>query len=83
MSETYQHTRGRLEAYFDGTANEAWQRLIQVLRHEINNSLAPINSLADSLRRLVSRKPMPGPLRLTAGGSTCIGTASRSSQAAL
>jgi nitrogen fixation/metabolism regulation signal transduction histidine kinase len=38
---------------------EAWQRLIQVLRHEINNSLAPINSLADSLRRLVSRKPMP------------------------
>ena len=28
MSDTYQHTRGRLEAYFDGTANEAWQRLM-------------------------------------------------------
>jgi nitrogen fixation/metabolism regulation signal transduction histidine kinase len=30
----------------------AWQRLIDVLRHEINNSLAPIHSLADSLMRL-------------------------------
>ncbi len=39
---------------------EAWQRLIQVLRHEINNSLAPINSLADSLRMLVRREPLPG-----------------------
>ncbi len=39
---------------------EAWQRLIKVLRHEINNSLAPINSLADSLRRLVGRDPLPG-----------------------
>jgi nitrogen fixation/metabolism regulation signal transduction histidine kinase len=38
---------------------QAWQRLIQVLRHEINNSLAPINSLADSLRRLASRRPLP------------------------
>jgi len=38
---------------------EAWQRLIQVLRHEINNSLAPINSLADSLRMLVRRDPLP------------------------
>ena len=38
---------------------EAWQRLIQVLRHEINNSLAPINSLADSMRMLVRRKPLP------------------------
>ena len=38
---------------------EAWQRLIQVLRHEINNSLAPINSLADSLRMLVRREPLP------------------------
>ncbi len=38
---------------------EAWQRLIQVLRHEINNSLAPINSLADSMRMLVRRDPLP------------------------
>ena len=28
MSDTYDHTRGRLEAYFDGTANEAWKRLM-------------------------------------------------------
>lgn len=37
---------------------QAWQRLVQVLRHEINNSLAPIKSLADSLRMLVKREPM-------------------------
>ncbi len=28
MSDTFEHTRGRLEAYFDGTANEAWKRLM-------------------------------------------------------
>ena len=33
----------------------AWQRLIRVLGHEINNSLAPIGSIADSLRTLVDR----------------------------
>jgi two-component system nitrogen regulation sensor histidine kinase NtrY len=35
----------------------AWQRLIRVLGHEINNSLAPIRSIAGSLRELVSRRP--------------------------
>jgi PAS domain S-box-containing protein len=34
---------------------QAWQRLIRVLSHEINNSLAPIRSLAGSLRSLVDR----------------------------
>jgi signal transduction histidine kinase len=34
---------------------EAWQRLVQVLRHEVNNSLAPICSLAESLRELIER----------------------------
>ncbi len=34
---------------------EAWQRLIRVLSHEINNSLAPIRSFAGSLRGLVDR----------------------------
>jgi len=29
---------------------EAWQRLVRVLGHEINNSLTPIVSIADSLR---------------------------------
>ncbi|UCD75928.1 MAG: hypothetical protein JSV91_03210 [Phycisphaerales bacterium] len=38
---------------------QAWQRLIQVLRHEINNSLAPIDSLAGSLAALLARDPRP------------------------
>ena len=33
----------------------AWQRLIRVLGHEINNSLAPISSIAGSLQSLLSR----------------------------
>ncbi len=33
----------------------AWQRLIRVLSHEINNSLTPIHSIAGSLRACVSR----------------------------
>ncbi|MGH7636001.1 MAG: sensor histidine kinase, partial [Gemmatimonadaceae bacterium] len=31
----------------------AWQRIIRVLGHEINNSLAPIKSIAESLQQLV------------------------------
>ena len=38
---------------------QAWQRLVQVLRHEINNSLAPIHSLSGTMRRLLSRSPRP------------------------
>jgi two-component system nitrogen regulation sensor histidine kinase NtrY len=34
----------------------AWQRLVRVLGHEINNSLAPISSLAVSLRALAERQ---------------------------
>ena len=41
----------------------AWQRLIRVLSHEFNNSLAPIHSLAASLLTLLSRDPEPGDLR--------------------
>ena len=32
----------------------AWQRLFQILHHEMNNSLAPISSIAESLTSLVS-----------------------------
>jgi PAS domain S-box-containing protein len=32
---------------------QTWQRLVRVLSHEINNSLAPIQSLAGSLARLL------------------------------
>jgi nitrogen fixation/metabolism regulation signal transduction histidine kinase len=37
----------------------AWARLIRVLAHEINNSLAPIKSIAESLRIRVPRE-LPG-----------------------
>jgi two-component system nitrogen regulation sensor histidine kinase NtrY len=33
----------------------AWQRLVRVLGHEINNSLAPIKSLARSVERILDR----------------------------
>ena len=38
---------------------KAWQRLVRVLSHEINNSLAPIKSLAGSLKSLLEREPRP------------------------
>ncbi len=41
----------------------AWQRLIRVLGHEINNSLTPINSLAERLNTLLKRSPPAGELR--------------------
>ena len=37
----------------------AWQRLLRVLGHELNNSLAPIKSVAGSLADLVSHQPRP------------------------
>jgi nitrogen fixation/metabolism regulation signal transduction histidine kinase len=36
---------------------KAWQRLVRVLGHELNNSLAPIKSIAGSLDNLLSRQP--------------------------
>ena len=35
----------------------AWERLIRVLGHEINNSLTPIKSIAGSLRSLITSAP--------------------------
>ena len=37
----------------------AWQRLLRVLGHELNNSLAPIKSVAGSLADLINREPRP------------------------
>jgi len=37
----------------------AWQRLLRVLGHELNNSLAPIKSVAGSLAYLLGREPRP------------------------
>lgn len=35
---------------------QAWQRLIRVIGHELNNSLAPIKSVAENLERVVGRE---------------------------
>jgi PAS domain S-box-containing protein len=37
----------------------AWQRIVRVLSHEINNSLTPIKSIAHSLRRIIDRAQPP------------------------
>ncbi|MBB6088154.1 sensor histidine kinase [Wenzhouxiangella marina] len=37
----------------------AWQRLIRVISHELNNSLAPIQSMSRSLADLIEREPLP------------------------
>ncbi|HSM87896.1 MAG TPA: ATP-binding protein [Candidatus Limnocylindrales bacterium] len=37
----------------------AWQRIIRVLGHEINNSLAPIRSIAHTLSRMTSARALP------------------------
>lgn len=38
---------------------QAWKRLLRVLGHELNNSLAPIKSIAGSMETLVNRSPLP------------------------
>jgi two-component system, NtrC family, nitrogen regulation sensor histidine kinase NtrY len=38
---------------------QAWQRLIRVLGHELNNSLAPIKSIAGTLASLAARSSLP------------------------
>jgi two-component system nitrogen regulation sensor histidine kinase NtrY len=38
---------------------QAWKRLIRVLGHELNNSLAPIHSMAGTLASLLTRDPAP------------------------
>jgi nitrogen fixation/metabolism regulation signal transduction histidine kinase len=39
---------------------QAWKRLLRVLGHELNNSLAPIRSMASTLAGLLARRPRPG-----------------------
>ena len=38
---------------------QAWQRLVRVLGHELNNSLAPVKSIAASLAALLQREALP------------------------
>jgi nitrogen fixation/metabolism regulation signal transduction histidine kinase len=42
---------------------QAWQRLIRVLGHELNNSLAPIKSIAGTLTSITGRAGLPGEIR--------------------
>jgi two-component system, NtrC family, nitrogen regulation sensor histidine kinase NtrY len=42
---------------------QAWQRLIRVVSHEINNSLTPIHSIAGSLVDLMRQEPPPADQR--------------------
>jgi PAS domain S-box-containing protein len=42
---------------------QAWKRIIRVLSHEINNSLAPIKSISGSLKSLLGRETPPPDLR--------------------
>ncbi len=38
---------------------QAWQRLVRVIGHELNSSLAPIKSMAGTLSKLIDREPPP------------------------
>ncbi len=38
---------------------QAWQRIVRVIGHELNNSLTPIKSIAQSLEQLVKNEPRP------------------------
>ncbi len=52
---------------------QAWQRLVRVIGHELNSSLAPIKSMAGTLRKLTLRNPLPDDWRGdTQGGLTII-----------
>jgi len=37
---------------------KAWKNLIKVISHEVNNSLYPINSISQTLSKLVNREPL-------------------------
>ncbi len=38
---------------------DAWRRIVRVLGHELNNSLAPVKSIATSLEQLIAREELP------------------------
>ncbi|HTU44591.1 MAG TPA: ATP-binding protein [Bryobacteraceae bacterium] len=38
---------------------QAWQRIVRVIGHELNNSLTPIKSIAQSLEQLIKNEPRP------------------------
>lgn len=42
---------------------EAWRRIVRVLGHELNNSLAPIRSITQSLEQLIASDELPADWR--------------------
>jgi nitrogen fixation/metabolism regulation signal transduction histidine kinase len=58
---------------------QAWQRLLRVLGHEVNNSLASIHSLAGTLATVIAREPLAEDWRDDArGGLQVIGNRAES-----
>ena len=58
---------------------QAWQRLLRVLGHEVNNSLASIHSLAGTLATVIAREPLAEDWREDArGGLQVIGSRAES-----
>jgi nitrogen fixation/metabolism regulation signal transduction histidine kinase len=51
---------------------QAWQRLVRVIGHELNNSLAPIKSMAGTLQRLIGRQTLPDDWREDANAGLAV-----------
>jgi nitrogen fixation/metabolism regulation signal transduction histidine kinase len=50
----------------------AWQRLLRVLGHELNNSLTPIRSMTATLAKLLAQQPPPPDWRDDVGGGLAV-----------
>lgn len=50
-----------VNAALDETESKAWQKLLSVMTHEIMNSVAPISSLADTLKNRLQESVTKGP----------------------
>jgi len=50
----------------------AWQRLLRVLGHELNNSLTPIRSMTATLAKLLAQQPQPPDWREDVGGGLAV-----------
>jgi two-component system nitrogen regulation sensor histidine kinase NtrY len=50
----------------------AWQRLLRVLGHELNNSLTPIRSMTATLAKLLAQQPPPPDWREDVGGGLAV-----------
>lgn len=50
----------------------AWQRLLRVLGHELNNSLAPIRSMTGTLAKLLAQHPPPPDWREDVGSGLAV-----------